>query len=160
VVPSEGGEEEGWMIPISFSWDTQKRFVSLKWNGFFSLRWGRRKASTKVLGLSIPIPFRKRKARVPLRWVYLKGVFSFLTNWKLKKVETYLSFSDPMVNGLLYGWMRAVETVNVNRKINVTINFLGENGSRGEFIICPKILFHHLRKWILPLLLEMRGRRA
>jgi hypothetical protein len=147
------------MIPISFSWDTQKRLILLKWNGFLSLRWERGKASTKVLGLSVPIHFRKRKARLPLRWVYLKGVFSFLTKWKLKKVGANVSFSDPMVNGLLYGWVKAIETVKGNGKINVTINFLGENGCIGEFIIFPKILFFHLRKWILPLLGEMRGRR-
>jgi hypothetical protein len=147
------------MIPISFSWDTQRRLILLKWNGFLSLRWERGKASTKVLGLSIPINFRKRKALLPLRWVYLKGVFSFLTKWELKKVEANLSFSDPMVNGLLYGWVKAIETVKGNRKINVTINFLGENGCRGESVISPPILFHHLRKWILPLLWEMRGRR-
>jgi hypothetical protein len=64
-----------------------------------------------------------------------------------------------MVNGLLYGWVKAIETVKGNGKINVTINFLGENGCVGEFIIFPKTLFFHLRKWILSLLWEMRRRR-
>jgi hypothetical protein len=144
------------MIPVSFSWDTQRRLILLKWNGFLSLRWKGGKASTKVLGLSIPIPLRKREVRLPLRWVYLKGGFSFLTKWRLKKMETNLSFSDPMVNGLLFGWMKAIETVKGNRKIDVTINFLGENECRGESVISVSILFHHLRKWILPLLWEMR----
>jgi hypothetical protein len=55
--------------------------------------------------------------------------------------------------------VKAIETVKGNRKINVAINFLGENGCRGESVISPQILFHHLRKWILPLFWEMRGRR-
>lgn len=147
------------MIPISFSWDTQKRLILLEWNGFFSLRLERGKRSIKVLGLPVPTRFRKRKARLPLRWVYLKGAFSFLAEWKLKKVGANVSFSDPMVNGLLYGWVKAIETVKGNGKINVAINFLGENGCVGEFIIFPKTLFFHLRKWIFSLLWEMRRRR-
>ena len=106
-----------------------------------------------------PISFRKTKVGLPLRWVYLKGVFSFVSKWKVKKVDVALSFSDPMVNGSIYGWVKAVETVKGNRKINVTVNFLGENGCRGEFVIFPKVLFHHLKKWILPLLWEMRKGR-
>jgi hypothetical protein len=94
-----------------------------------------------------------------MQWVYLKGAFSFLTKWKLKKLEGTLSFPDPMVNGILYGWASAFGTAKGDKKINVTINFLGENWSSGEFIISPKILFHHLRRWILPLFWEARGRR-
>ena len=151
------------MIPISLCWDTQKRSVLLKWNGFVSSGWENGKISTKIFGLPVPLPLQKRKvelpSKLPIRWVYLKGIFSFLTKWKVKKVEGTLSFPDPMINGILYGWMSAIQTGRVNQKAHVTVNFLGENGCRGEVSLSLKILFHHLRSWIFPLSREMRGKR-
>jgi hypothetical protein len=38
---------------------------------------------------------------------------SFLSKWRLKKVEGTFSFPDPMVNGLLYGWTSALGTGKV-----------------------------------------------
>jgi hypothetical protein len=135
----------------------------LKWNGFVSSGWENGKISTKIFGLPVPLPLKKKKAqppsKLPIRWVYLKGIFSFLTKWKVKKVEGTLSFPDPMINGILYGWMSAIQTGRANQKAHVTVNFLGENGCRGEVTLSLKILFHHLMSWILPLSREMRGKR-
>jgi len=152
------------MIPISLCWDTQKRSVLLKWNGFVSSGWENGKISTKIFGLPVPLPLQKKKvelpSQLPIRWVYLKGIFSFLTKWKVKKVEGTLSFPDPMINGILYGWMSAIQTGRANQKAHVTVNFLGENGCRGEVTLSLKILFHHLRSWVFPLSREMRGKRS
>jgi hypothetical protein len=135
----------------------------LKWNGFVSSGWENGKISTKIFGLPVPLPLKKKKSqppsKLPIRWVYLKGIFSFLTKWKVKKVEGTLSFPDPMINGILYGWMSAIQTGRANQKAHVTVNFLGENGCRGEVTLSLKILFHHLRSWIFPLSREMRGKR-
>ena len=147
------------MIPISFSWDTQEKLISLRWNGFFSIRVEKGKVSKKILGMCIPFRFKKTQARLPFRWVYLKGIFSFFTRWKLKKVEGTLSFPDPMLNGTLYGWASVLGTGKDNRKIHITINFKGENWCRGEFVLPPKILLQHFKKWILPLFWEMKRRR-
>jgi hypothetical protein len=151
------------MIPISLCWDTQKRSVLLKWNGFVSSGWENGKISTKIFGLPIPLPLKKKKgqppSQLPIRWIYLKGIFSFLTKWKVKKVEGTLSFPDPMINGILYGWISAIQTGRANQKAHVTVNFLGENGCRGEVTLSLKILFHHLRSWVFPLSREMRGKR-
>jgi hypothetical protein len=151
------------MIPVSFCWDTQKRSVLLKWNGFISSQWKDEKISIKILGCSIPISIKNQEiqppGRLPMRWVYLKGIFTFLTKWKLKKLEGNLSFPDPMVNGILYGWASAIQGMEKNQKIHVAINFLGENWWRGEVTISLKILFHHFRSWIFPLIHEMRGKK-
>jgi hypothetical protein len=148
------------MIPVSFVWDTRKESAYIKWNGFFSLGWEEGKVLKKTFGLTIPIPFPAASGRIhspTMRWAYLKGAFSFLIEWKLRKLEGSLSFPDPMVNGLLYGWLSALEKEKVDRKVNLTINFLGENWCLGEATISPKTLFGHLTGWILPLLKEMRA---
>jgi hypothetical protein len=151
------------MIPISLNWDTQKKSVLFRWNGLVSSGWENGKMMMKILGMSIPLRLKKKKiqlpSRLPIRWSYLKGIFSFLTKWKLKKVEGTLSFPDPMINGMLYGWMSAIQTGRGDRKMHVTVNFMGENWCRGEVTFSIKILFHHLRSWIFPLILEMRGRK-
>jgi hypothetical protein len=152
------------MIPISLCWDTWKRSFLLKWNGFVSSGWENEKIATKILGLPIPLSFKKKKiqfpSQLPIRWVYMKGIFSFLAKWKVKKVEGTLSLPDPMVNGVLYGWMSAIHTVRADHKVHVTVNFLGENGCQGEVTLSLRILFHHLRSWILPLIREMRGKKS
>ena len=156
------------MIPISLSWDSQKRSILLKWNGFFSSGLKGGKVFIKIFG--IPIPFcskqmnpqyvlsKGKKIRFPIRWVYLEGIFSFLKDWKLKKVEGSFSFQDPMVNGVLYGWMSAMEAMHADRRVNVTVNFLGKNWCRGETVLSLKALFHHLKQWILLLFREIWGR--
>ena len=151
------------MIPVSLRWDSRKRSLLLKWSGFISSGLEKGKISTKILGVPIPIPLKRKKiqlpGRFPMRWVYLKGIFSFLTKWRLKKVEGTLSFPDPMVNGLLYGWMSAFPTGRTDRKTHVTVNFLGENWCRGEATLSLGVLFQHFRRWIIPLIREMRGKR-
>ncbi len=148
------------MIPVSFSWDTKKRSISLKWDGFFSFGWENGKVSTKILGFPIRFGFKPKKIHSPMRWVYLKEGFSFLSKWKLKKVEGTFSFSDPMVNGLLYGWVSAIETGKVDRTINVTINFSGENRCSGEAILPLKAFFQHLKRWIFLFLQGKKGKRT
>jgi len=99
------------MIPISLTWDTREKVILIKWNGFFSFGWEKGKPVKTIF--KIPIPCRsggKRDKKThfpPLRWIYLKEVFSFLREWKLKRAEGTLSFQDPMVNGILYGWLSA-----------------------------------------------------
>jgi hypothetical protein len=152
------------MIPISLCWDTRTRSVLLKWNGFISSGWEDGKILMKILGSPIPLPSTKKGFKLPgkppMRWVYLKGIFSFLPKWKLKRVEGTLSFPDPMVNGVLYGWMSAIQEGSANRKNHVTVNFLGETWCRGEMTLSLKVFFKYLRSWIFPLILEMRGRKA
>lgn len=147
------------MIPVSLSWDTTKRSIWLKWNGLFSLGWENGRISKKIFGFAIPFRFRQKRIPLPMRWVYLKGFFSFLTKWKLEKLEGTLSFPDPMVNGLLYGWFSIMESRRAGRKINVTINFLGENRLSGEAALPLKTFFHHLKRWVFLLLQEERERR-
>jgi hypothetical protein len=151
------------MTPISLSWESRKRSVLLKWNGFISSGWENGRISAKILGVPIPLPLKKKKIKLPshlpIRWIYLKGIFSILTKWKLKKVEGTLSFPDPMVNGILYGWMSAIQTGRADQKIHLTVNFLGENWCRGEVTLSLKILFHHFRNWIFPLVRETRGKK-
>jgi len=148
------------MIPLSFIWDMKKRSIAFQWNGFFSLGKEREKTLVKIFGIPIPFRTKLKEVRFPIRWFYLKEGLSFISKWRLKKLEGTFSFSDPMVNGILYGWISAFGTREGDQKVNVTINFLGENGCRGEMTISLKILFHHLRRWIFPLLKEMRGRRG
>jgi hypothetical protein len=148
------------MILVSFVWDTRKKSLYIKWNGFFSLGWEKGRVLKKTFGLTIPVPFSAASGKIhspTLRWTYLKGAFSFLKGWKLKKVEGSLSFPDPMVNGLLYGWLSAIKTEKVGQKVNMSINFLGKNWCSGEATISAKTLFGHLKGWILPLLRETRG---
>ncbi len=147
------------MIPFSLSWDTQKRLISFKWNGFLSLVWEKGKVLTKILGFPIPFRLRQKKIHFPIRWVYLKEAFSFLTKWRLKKVEGTFSLPDPMMNGLLYGWISALEIVKAGRKIHVTINFLGENRFSGEAVLSLKAFSHHLRRWVFLLLQKRKGGR-
>ncbi len=146
------------MIPVSFVWDSRERSLYIKWNGFFSLGWEKGRVLKKTFGLTIPAPFPSASEKIhfrTLRWTYLKEAFSFLKEWKFKKVEGSLSFPDPMVNGLLYGWLCALEKEKVDRNINLTINFLGENWCSGEATISVKALFGHLKRWILPLFREV-----
>jgi len=147
------------MIPFSLSWDTQKRSIFIKWDGFFS--FGREKGKTlmKILGFPIRFRYRQKEIHFPMRWVYLKEAFSFLTKWKLKKVEGTFSLPDPMMNGLLYGWISAFEAGKAGRKIHVTINFLGENRFSGEAILSLKTFFQHLKRWVFLLLEEKKRRR-
>lgn len=149
------------MIPISLIWDTREKVILIKWNGFFSFGWERGKRVKTIFRMPIPYrPKAKREKKAHLhqmRWTYLKEVFSFLREWKLKKVEGTLSFQDPMVNGILYGWLAAIESGKKNQKPNLSINFLGENWCSGEATISPKVLFCYFVRWV-PFLFRERRR--
>ncbi len=153
------------MIPISFWWNARKRSAGLKVDGFVSSEWENGKLTTKILKMPISLSLTKEKTRFsgipPVRWLYLKGFFSFLTEWKMKKIGGTVSFSDPMVNGILYGWMSAARGAwDRDGKIDVTVNFSGENRLEGEFTISLKTLVRHFRSWIYPLIREMRGKKV
>ena len=153
------------MIPISFWWNARKRSASIKVDGFVSSEWEKGKLTTKILRMPIPFSLAKEKTRFsgipPLRWVYLKGIFSFFKEWKMKRVEGTVSFPDPMVNGILYGWMSAIQAAGKREgKMDVRVNFSGENWLKGEFAVSLKTLFHHFRSWMYPLIREMRGKKV
>ena len=153
------------MIPISFWWNARKRSASLRVDGFISSEWENGKLTTKILTMPVSFSLKKEKIRfsgIPLvRWIYLKGILSFLTEWKMKKVEGTLSFPDPMVNGILSGWLSAARAAwDGDGKIDVTVNFSGENRVEGEFGISLKTLIHHFGNWIYPLIREMRNKRV
>jgi hypothetical protein len=99
------------MIPISLTWDTREKVILIKWNGSFSFGWEKGKRVKTIF--KIPIPYRSgakrdKKTHFPqMRWIFLKETFFFLREWKLKRAEGTLSFQDPMVNGILYGWLSA-----------------------------------------------------
>ncbi len=150
------------MIPISLRWDTQRKRLSLHWNGFFSMGWEEGREEVRVFRIRLPIRRKKKKIydlRFPLRWKDLKGILSFLKDWKIKRIEGSVSFPDPMVNGLAYGCSVILQPWMKGKKIRATVNFLGENGFRGEVILSLREGMAHFRKWIFPLLLEMRRRK-
>ncbi len=151
------------MIPISFWWNFRNRSASIRLDGFVSSEWKRGRMTTKILGIPIPFSMTKKTIRSfripPIRWIYLRGFFSFLSKWRLKKVEGTLSLPDPMVNGVVYGWMSAVQAMKPGRKMAVTVNFSGENWLRGGLTISLRTLIHHFRTWIYPLIREVRGKR-
>jgi len=86
----------GRMIPISLCWDTRKRSVLLKWNGLISSGWQDGKIRMKVLGLPIPLPLGRkgihRFGKLPIRWVYLKEMFSFLSKMEAQEGGGTFSF--------------------------------------------------------------------
>jgi hypothetical protein len=112
---------------------------------------------------SDPIPSLEEEwvqsSQTSVRWIYLKGIFPSF-KMKLKKVEGTFSFPDPMVNGVLYGWMGAIQAGRADRKNRVTVNFLGENWCEGEVTLSLKIFFQYLRSWIFFLIRERRGRKG
>jgi len=146
------------MIPISFSWDTRKKSILLKWDGFFSLSWKERKFLTKLIGVPIPFKLREKRIHFRPRWGYVKEFFSFLRGWRLKKLEGTLSLPDPMINGVLYGWLSGLGTEKKGRKVRISVNFLGENWFSGEAVLPLKVLFGRLKSWVFLLLRERRGR--
>ena len=123
------------MIPISLLWDTRKRSIRLTWDGFLSVGWEKGGMLARILGIPIPGRLKKRTFRVPLRPMPLREAVVFLKAWRIKKVEGTISFPDPMVNGMLYGWLSAVQSMGQKGRVNVTVNFLGENACSGEAVM-------------------------
>jgi len=151
------------MIPISFWCDARKKSACLRVDGILSAEWEKGKGKAKILFISVPVPLRIQKNKLfgipPVRWKYLKGFFSFLKEWKMKKVEGTFSLPDPMMNGILYGWMSTLQTRGPDRKIDLTVNFLGENWVKGEFRIPIRTILNHFGSWMYPLIREMRARK-
>ncbi len=151
------------MIPISFWCNVPKRSAWLKVDGLVSAEWEKGKAKAKILKISVPFPLKKQKSNLfgipPVKLKYLKGIFSFVKEWKVKKVEGTFSLPDPMMNGILYGWMSTLQTRGPDRKIDLTVNFLGENWVKGEFGIPLRTILNHFRSWMYPLFREMRGKK-
>ncbi len=139
-------------MPLSLLWDTRTKSVYLRWNGFFSLGREEGKVFARIFGFPIPFPLRRSQRRKRFRgslgWTDLKRGLSFLGKWRLKKVEGTFSFPDPMVNGLLYGWMTALGSWRDDRRVNLTINFDGENRFSGEAELSLKALSTELRGWM------------
>jgi len=153
------------MIPISFWLNARKRSVLSKLDGVFSAEWENGRLTTKILWIHVPPSLIKGNTRIsgipPVRWRYLKGIFSFLSEWKVKRVEGTISFPDPMMNGILYGWMSAARAArDRGEKLDISVNFLGENWLKGKFAFSLKTLAHHFRSWIFPLIWEMRGMKV
>ncbi len=148
------------MSGFYFSWDTRKGLFVFKWNGLFSIGREGGNHTLKILGFPLRFQPSLNKVRFPVRWPTIKNGLSFLTQWRLERIEGTISFPDPMVNGVLYGWLSAVEGIKSRQRFRVTINFLGKSNVSGQASIPLKILLRHLRGWILPLFLEMaRSRR-
>ncbi|MGB9629981.1 MAG: hypothetical protein ACPL6D_15100, partial [Thermodesulfobacteriota bacterium] len=99
------------------------------------------------------------KMRFPIRWFYIKNGLSFITQWRIERLEGTISFQDPMINGVLHGWLSAIGGINPRQRFSVTVNFLGKNNFSGQASTPPRVLFTHLRRWILPLFYEMRRTR-
>jgi hypothetical protein len=147
------------MKPLSLSWDTRKGLIQLKWDRFFSFEWKRGKVSKKIFGFPLPFNLSAGKAPFPPRWTYVKRALSLLKDLELKKIEGSLSFSDPMTNGILYGWLCALQWEGKDRRAEVTVNFRQENWLQGEVTLSSKKMFHHLKKWLLTLYRDP-GRRG
>jgi hypothetical protein len=147
------------MIPFSFLWDTQKRSILLKWNGFLSLGSKRGNVLMRIFGFPFPLNPSGKKIRFRMRRIYLKEALSFLKEWRLKKMEGTISLPDPMINGVLYGWISALETGGTGEKIHVTINFIGQNRFSGEAILPLKAFIYHVKRWVFLLFREKRRRR-
>ncbi len=141
------------MIPISLTWDSREKSVFVKWGGIFCIGWEKGNPVGRIFKIRIPClsgAWRSPGVHLPRRrWVGLKEVLSFIRAWELKRAEGTFSLEDPMVNGVLYGWLSAFNPDRENRKINLSINFVGENWCSGEAVVSPKVLFHHFLRWLL-----------
>jgi len=147
------------MTPVSLSWDTREGSIRFKWDRVLSLELEKGKVLMRILGFSKSVGPKQRNIHFPLRRVYLKDVFSFLREWRLKNLEGTVSLPDPMMNGLLYGLTSAIDAGKGDRKICMTVNFSGENWCRGEVIISTQMLFRHLWRWMILFIKEMRAKR-
>ena len=139
------------MIPVKLFWDTRKRAIIIKWNGFFSFGWEKGKPLVKILGFRKSLKVGTKNIPIRFRLAHFRETLFFLSKWKLKKVQGTLSLPNPMLNGLLYGWLSAMGQSSRERKFNVTVNFLGENWVSGEASISPKIPFRFLARMCLRL---------
>lgn len=147
------------MVPLSFSWDTEKGRICFRWDGIGSLEWKEGIGGLKIFGFPIPIRINIEKVsnfRVPIRWKYVKGTVSLLKSLNIHRIETAISLPDPMINGILYGGWAIFQNKVKEKRIYATVNFLGQNWWKGEVSLPLKAGLAHFKKWILPMLLEIR----
>ena len=144
------------MIQFSFFIDRKKRIFLIRFQRFLYLMMEKGKLYIRIMGFKIPFPYSRKKIYLPRKLVYLKKGYLFLRKWRLKKIDADLSFSDPMVNGIAYGMMRAIETVKRDQRVKVDINFLGINRLKAEFVISSWTFIKQLKNFFFPLLCEMR----
>jgi hypothetical protein len=144
------------MIQVSFLLSHLHKNFSIRFNKFLSFILEKGGSYLRILGLNIPITFKKKRFRLPLQKSFLKNLYLFIRQWKLKRIEAKISFPDPMVNGVAYGMLKVIETIKREPRVNVEINFLGINQLRGDFIISILRFFQYSRKLFFPLLKEMR----
>ncbi len=136
------------MIPVKLLWDTRRRSILVRWNRLVSFEWGGGRPSIKVLCIRKSLKPGRREIPGRFRLAHLRETLSFLSKWKLDRVEGTISLPDPMLNGMLYGWLDTFNQNSPKRRFNVTINFLGENWIAGEASISPWAWFRYLRKFM------------
>ncbi len=146
------------MIPVKLLWDTRRKSISVKWNRFFSFTWEEGRPLVRILGFRKSLRLSGRRIPGQFQLAYLRETLSFLSKWKLDRLEGTLSLPDPMLNGMLYGWWGALNKGGPEHKFNVTINFLGENWIAGEASVSPWASFRYLRKF-MPFPQFKRGKR-
>lgn len=151
------------MISISFSWDTEKRMASIRWNCIGSLEWREGAVEIKAFRFPLPVQIRFKQEKVPnigvlLRWRYIKGLFSLLKDLKIHEVEATVSLPDPMINGILYGGWAIFQHKAQGKGIYGRVNFLGQNRCKGKVSLSLKDGLSHFKKWIFPMLQEGRRR--
>lgn len=147
------------MIPLIFSWDTEKGRISLRWDSIGSLEWKEGRGGIKMFGFPVPIRINIEKAsnfRIPIRWRYVKGMVSLLKSLNIQRIETAISLPDPMINGILYGGWAVFQNQIREKKVHGRVNFLGQNWCKGEVSLPLKAGITHFKKWIFPMLQEIR----
>ncbi len=144
------------MIQSSISLAKKERIFFIGFSKFLSLLVDNEKVYIRIMGIKIPFPFKRRRIYIPKKLVYIKKGYSFLRKWKVKEIEADISFSDPMINGIAYGMMSAIDTIKIDQRVKVNINFFGKNRLKAEFLISNWEFMKNLISFFIPLLIEMR----
>lgn len=144
------------MIKSSLFLDKKEKSLSIYPNRLFAIVVEKWKVYIKIMGLKMPFSITRERIYIPKKFIYLKKGYSFLRKWRIKQIEADLSLSDPMVNGVLYGTMRAIETLRMDQRFNVNINFLGINRLKADFLISYWEFIKHLISFFFPLFIDMK----
>lgn len=144
------------MIQFSFYLDSGNSKLLIRFNRFLSFLRDRGKIYIRVFGIDIPILLKIKDFIIPLKIKYMKRWYLFIRQLKVKRIDANISFNDPMLNGIAYGIVSALDALGRDHRLNININFLGSNRYSGDFLISYKAFFKQLFKLIFPLLSEMR----
>lgn len=144
------------MIQSSLFLDKSERTFFLRFNRLLSFMMENGKVFIKIMGFKIPFLTPNQRIYIPKKLIYLNKGYSFLRQWRLKKIALEVSFSDPMMNGITYGIMKAVEAIKGEQRVEININFLGKNRLKAEFVISYWEFIRNLVSFLFPLLIEMR----